>query len=335
MSGTLTVADATAAVVTDLGRSTGPQFGLPANGALDQYAARVANILVGNSERDALIETTLFDLAFVVDIDTLIAVTGAAVTVLVDGTTSPPWQPVPVRAGQRVRVMGMTAGVRAYVAVRGGLQVPHLLGGCAPDTVIGFGTRLLRGTTVPLGPATPVRPNPYLDVHLFRFAVPRPMIGGTPEVDVVPGPDADEFIGTADRLYAAPFVVAANSNHIGLRLTGELPVRTRTTEMISRGVPIGAVEVPPGDELLVLHRGRGVTAGYPVLGVVTSTSLDALGQVRPGQAVRFREVDADRANHAARRTRAALDTLRDRVETVLSCLTADDPAAIRPERSLT
>jgi len=333
MTASMVIVDARMAVVTDLGRARGPQFGLPVNGALDQSSARIANILTGNDENAPLIEVTAFDFACTADTDILIAVTGAEMTLRVDGVVRSMWEPVPVSAGQTVRLTNMTAGVRSYLAVRGAFDVPRLLGSCAPDTVIGFGTMLSAGMHVALARPTASPVNPFFGVSLFHLGVPRPAFGGTAVIEVTDGPDIAEFAGTADRLFENTFRVTPKSNHIGLRMTGELPVRLHTAEMISRGVPVGAIEVPPGDELLVLHRGRGVTAGYPVLGVVTSSSLDTLGQIRPGQSVAFRKVDVDQASRTTRSQRAILDTLRERVTTVFSCLAADDPAAIRLERS--
>jgi allophanate hydrolase subunit 2 len=101
---------------------------------------------------------------------------------------------------------------------------------------------------------------------------------------------------------------------------GDVPRRVATGEVLSRGVPVGAVEVPAGDELLVLHRGRGVTAGYPVLAVVTSTGLSALGQTRPGQSVRFRRRTVTEAVAAYRSQRADIDALRARVHAVFDVL---------------
>ncbi|WFR68678.1 hypothetical protein P9139_08195 [Curtobacterium flaccumfaciens] len=117
---------------------------------------------------------------------------------------------------------------------------------------------------------------------------------------------------SAERLYGQDFEVSSRSNHVGLRLSGTPPVRSSSAEVLSRGVPVGAVEVPSPSDLLVLHRGRGVTAGYPVLAVLTTASLDVMAQVRPGQQVRFRPttVREARAEHLARTV--ALDRLRTR-----------------------
>ncbi|WOF23640.1 biotin-dependent carboxyltransferase family protein [Microbacterium betulae] len=335
MSPRLVVTVAGRSAVTDLGRARGPAFGLPVNGALDQYSARVANILVANDENAPIIEATAFDVAFVPDTDVLIAVTGASMEVTVDGCARPMWEPVPVVAGQEVRLASMTAGMRTYVAVHGSFDVPDLLGSCAPDTVIGFGTVLADGAAIALRARTAAPVNPYFGISLFHFGVDRPHFGDTAYVDVTDGPDIEEFAGTSRRLFDAPYRVSTQSDHIGLRMTGSLPERVRADEMISRGIPVGAIEVPPGDELLVLHRGRGVTAGYPVLAVATSTSLDALGQVRPEASVVFRGVTVDQAGRDARAWRERLDALRDRVATVYSCIGADDLVPLRPlERNL-
>jgi len=314
MSGILTVRTAGLAVVTDLGRTRGPALGMPANGALDQYSARAANTLVGGADDAPLIEVTAFDFAFTTDADILIAVTGARMDVFVDDVPQPMWTPLFVQAGQTVELEGMTAGLRTYVAVHGSFDVPLLLGSCAPDTVAGFGSPLRAGATlVTRASAAPLADEAAAAMALVDLGVDVPYFGPGAVIDVTDGPDIDEFAGTVLRLFHGPFRVSERSNHIGLRMTGRLPVREVSHEVLSRGVPVGALEVPPGDELVVLHRGRGVTAGYPVLAVATPVALDALGQLRPGQHVRFRHCSLERAVADARHWHESLQRLRRRV----------------------
>ena len=319
-AGQLTVIEAGSTQITDLGRVRGPRYGVPVNGALDQRSAQVANILVGNREEAALLEVTALDLEFVTDVDILLAVTGADGHLTIDGVTRPTNQPVSVRAGEAVALRQLQGGLRAYVAVRGSFDVPLLLGSCAPDSVLGFGGRLLAGATIDICRSTPPFINDHFAAELYSLEVPRISTGFV--VDVTDGPDIDDFAETADRLFAQPYLVTPTSNHIGLRMTGPLPERRSTGEVLSRGVPVGAVEVPPGNELLVLHRGRGVTAGYPVLAVVTAGSLDVLAQVRPGERLRFRRVSAADAAAHARAELVELETLRLRVRSVFTALDA-------------
>lgn len=320
MNGGILIQQPGNAVVTDLGRTRGPRFGLPVNGALDQYSARAANILVGNLDNDALIEITALDFRMKATTDILIAVTGTPLTLTVAGRPSSQWEPVSVRAGESVSIRRLNSGLRAYLAIHGSIEADTLLGSVAPDTVVGFGLQLKEGTSLPTRRSVgPVR-QPYFDLPLFRLGLERPTMGSDLSVDVTDGPDIAEFGESGELLFTSEYTVSGRSNHIGLRLGGDLPERTSTGEVLSRGVPVGAVEVPSREELLVLHRGRGVTAGYPVLAVVTSTGLDVLAQARPGDKVRFRKTTVAEATAAHRRSRAQLETLRESVNTVFGLL---------------
>ncbi|MEA5455433.1 allophanate hydrolase [Sinomonas sp. JGH33] len=320
MSGQIVVHQAGNTVVTDLGRFRGPRYGLPVNGALDQYSARAANILVANEENAPLLELTALDFRMKTTSDILIAVTGAALALTVGGRVCPQWEPISVRAGETVSVRGINGGLRAYLAVHGSLDAPSLLGSCAPDTVVGFGLQLRDGTAVGTRRSVPSVRQPYFDMPLFRLPVEQRHPGRLLRVDVTDGPDLAEFGDSAELLFSSEYTVSPRSNHIGLRLGGALPERTTSGEVLSRGVPVGAVEVPSRQELLVLHRGRGVTAGYPVLAVATSLGLDVLAQARPGDTVRFARTTVAEATAAYRRSMHQLETLRESVTAVFNLL---------------
>lgn len=307
-------------VVTDLGRFRGPRFGLPVNGALDQFSARAANILAGNGDDAPLLEVTALDFRMRATTDLLIAVTGAPLRLTVGGRECQQWEPVSVQAGETIALRRMHGGLRAYIAVHGSVDAPLLLGSCAPDTVVGFGLRLAEGTELKTSRSVPPIRQPYFDLPLFRLGLTRPEFHSTAVVEVTDGPDVEEFGDTAELLYNTEYTVSGRSNHIGLRLGGALPERQSTAEVLSRGVPVGAVEVPSREELLVLHRGRGVTAGYPVLAVVTSRSLDVLAQARPGHKITFRRTSVTEATAKHRAALSELETLRSKVSTVFSLL---------------
>ena len=326
LNGHLVIRQAGNSAITDLGRFRGPRYGLPVNGALDQYSAKAANILVGNEENAALFELTALDFRMTTTADLLIAVTGAPLTLTVGGREYPSWEPVSVRAGESVAVRGIHGGLRAYLAVHGSVDAPTMLGSCAPDTVVGFGLMLRDGTALTTRRRVPPIRQPYLDMPLFRLAVQRPQTKHELLVDVTDGPDYAEFGESAKLLFTSEYTVSPRSNHIGLRLGGDLPERTTSGEVLSRGVPVGAVEVPSREELLVLHRGRGVTAGYPVLAVATSLGLDVLAQARPGDKVHFRRTTVAEATAAYRRSMQQLEALRESVSAVFSLLGIGGPA---------
>lgn len=317
----LHVESAVSCAVTDLGRTAGPARGLAVNGALDQFAARAANALVGNQPADPLIEATGFGLAFRPSHDVLIAVTGAPAVPSVDGALRSPWQPLSVRAGQLVQVAVSEAGLRAYIAVHGSFEVPRLLGSCAPDSMIGFGTGVHPGSRLALLRSHPPLVNPLFEATVFDFGLPIPVaapVGGSIVLDVIEGPDAGEFGPELERLFAAPYAVTPRIDHVGMRLRGDVPRRSISGEVLSRGVPVGAVEAPTGDELLVLLRGRGVTAGYPVLAVLTSLAQNTAAQLRPGQQVRFRRTTVTAATAALLERRRLLDRVAVRARTAFA-----------------
>jgi 5-oxoprolinase (ATP-hydrolysing) subunit C len=316
----LYVESATACVVTDLGRTSGPARGLAVNGALDQFAARAANALVGNAPTDPLLEATGFGVTLRPSHDVLMSVTGAPAEPTVDGRPHPAWSPLSVRAGETVRVGISEAGLRAYVAVHGSFDVPRLMGSCAPDSMIEFGTPITSGTSLSLFRFHPPLVNRRFGATVFDFGIPRG-IGHVPAVlDVINGPDAAEFGPGLQRLFDTPYTVTPRINHVGLRVAGHVPRRSVTGEVLSRGVPVGAIEAPAGDELLVLMRGRGITAGYPVLAVLTSRAQDIAAQLRPGQEIRFRRTTTAAATAAYLERRRLLDRIALRARTAFAAL---------------
>lgn len=315
------------ACIQDLGRPHGARYGLPANGAMDQLSCRAANILARNEQTVPLIEITAMDFSATVGTDTLIAVTGATATVTVDGLPHPQWLPLSVRAGQRIEIRQIRDGLRVYLAVHGSFDVDTYMGSASPDPVLGFGTSLQPRDEIRMLNSHPPVEHPVYIHPLFRTGFKTPEYAGNTVIDVTEGPDVAEFGSTASKLYTGEFTMTERSNTIGLRLTGPLPQKQTTGEMLSRGVPVGAIEVPSGSELLILHRGRGVTAGYPVLAVTTLTGLSALAQIRPGNTVRFRKITVDQAVINYRAERSRLDALEETITAIFHGLSLFGQAA--------
>ena len=307
------------ACLTDFGRAGRAHLGVSVNGAADRYSARTANVLVGNSDGAPLIEVTGSSLGVRARQPLLVAATGAVDRVLLDGVPAPVGEPLVVPAGCRIDLDPAEHGYRSYLAVNGVLGAAPVLGSVAPDPLLGIGQLLSTGAVVCLQSRFTGLDHPFSRVPLFRLSAPDTTLGGGElEVDVTPGPDVGEFGGAPGQLLPGSFTVTPQSDHIGLRLTGPVPRRTVSSEILSRGVPVGAVEVPPGAGLIVLLRGRFTTAGYPLLAVVTAQSIDRLGQVRPGSTLRFRTRTVDEAVSALRADEQRLNALAGRVRTALT-----------------
>ncbi len=294
--------------VQDLGRPGLSGVGIPPRGAADQSAARTANVLAGNREDAPLVEVTGSELAITAPAPLLVAATGAA-EIEVDGHRQPAWETLVVPPGATLTVRVAGTGFRAYLAVNGDLDAPRVLGSAAPDPLLEAGVRLEAGgalrlssrfTRIPSGTFGPV----------FRFGLTAPSYAEH-TIRVTAGPDLGRLAGGREVL-EREHPVLPDSDQVGLRLAASLSM-AGAGEILSRGVPVGAVEVPPSGELLVLLRGRLVTAGYPVVAVVTTESLDRLGQVRPGTSLRFALCDADAARALLRRASTERAILAGRV----------------------
>lgn len=295
----------------DLGRSGTEQRGVPTGGAADQHSAVVANLLVGNRRDAALIESLGGELAFVPDADVLIAVTGAPAEVTVAGSPSDNWSPLVVPAGHEVRVRGdMSRGTRTYLAVNGTVDAETLLGSAAPDPRMGFGQALVRGSRVLLQTEFRGFGRRLFEAPLFRLPVPVPRFDdGAWVVDVVATPGMRSIAGIRELIEESVYVVTPRSDHVGLRLAGPVRHPETDTEIVSHGVPVGALQIPHADELIVLGRYRSLTAGYPVVGVASRASLPLLGQAGPGRELRFRWIDREASVRRQARVETELRTL--------------------------
>ena len=264
--------------VQDLGRPGHAHLGVPLAGAVDRPALRAANRLVGNPCGAAALETTLAGPELEAEVDLVVAVTGAPCAVRVDGVPARPGAPVVVPAGSVLRLGPAEAGVRSYLAVRGGIDVPAVLGSRSTCTLSG------------LGPAV-LRPGDRLAVGGLRtgaVGAPEllPDVVGEPVLRVVPGPRDDAFRDVAP-LTSAPYRVSPSSDRTGLRLEGPALQRVSDAELLSEGVVPGAVQVPPDGQPILFLANCPTTGGYPVVGVVPAEDLPHAAQARPGTRLRF------------------------------------------------
>lgn len=268
--------------VQDRGRPGWKHLGVPRSGVLDVPAGSLANRLVGNPADAALLETTAGGVSVRVTAAMACAVTGAVATVAVDGRGAAWGEPLSLRAGQTLTVGPAVTGLRCYVAFAGGVAAQPVLGSRSTDTLSGLGPPpLVAGDVIPVAEASgaprgsdvaPVVRPPSSPVRL-RF---------------VPGPREDWFDEAWHAtLTGSTYRVSADSNRIGLRLTGPGLGRTREQELPSEGVVLGAIQVPPSGQPLVFLNDHPTTGGYPVVGVVLPEDLRVCAQLRPGDQVGF------------------------------------------------
>lgn len=275
------------ALVEDLGRPGLAGIGVGRSGAADRGALRLGNRLLGNPEGAAAVEVLLGGLEVEAeDEDLLVVVTGAPAPVLLDGRPSGSHALLRVPAGSRLVIGTPAAGLRSYLAVRGGLRVGVVLGSASHDVLAGLG-------------AEPLRPGDLL-------AVGEP-VGRVPDVDAVAPPSwqgrdvvlravrgpHDDRVADLGPLATRWWEVSERSNRVGARLLGTGLSLTDDEQLPSEGAWRGAVQVPPGAEPVLFLADHPVTGGYPVVAVVVDADVDRAAQLRPGQRVRLRWVPAD------------------------------------------
>jgi biotin-dependent carboxylase-like uncharacterized protein len=299
------------AVIQDLGRPGLAKLGVSANGAGDLVSARLANILVGNEETRAVIEVIASEIIFTTDADLLISVTGSATTVFIDDLPHGTHETLVVTAGCRVVIPGADFGQRTYVGINGELQAKRILGSVSPDSFLEFGQRLVSGSKVVI--QSNFEPETIgNEFPVFRFSAPHEKYLKRFDLTATIGPDIFRLIN-GEQAFSQEFEVLPQSDHVGMRLSGNGLDLDVAGEILSRGVPIGAVEVPPSGELIILLRGRLVTAGYPVVAVLTQSSIDKVSQARPGDLISIRFIDMDRARIELQEVESKIANTKSRV----------------------
>lgn len=301
------VAPGPLALVEDRGRPGLAAVGVPRSGAADPEALARANRLVGNARDAAGLEVLLGGLVVTFGATTAIALTGADVPADLDGTPVPLGAPVRAVAGATLTLGAPVRGLRTWLAVRGGLDVPGVLGSCSRDVLSGLGPQPLRAGdvlaygarfdglpdlaaaastgTVPAHPASA-----HADTH------PRHVVG----LPALPGPRLDHLDDVSRaRLWQQAWDVTADSNRVAVRLDGPALARATAGELASEGLVLGAVQVPHDGRPVVFGPDHPVTGGYPVVAVLTAQGVAAAAQLRPGDRVRLTPAEGEPGGGAA------------------------------------
>ncbi len=270
-------------LIQDAGRPGHAAIGVGTSGAADRPSYHLANRLVGNAVGAPAVEVVLGGLVVEALVHATVCVTGAPAPLLVDARPEPPGSVLTLRPGQRLRLGTPPSGLRSYLAVRGGIDVPLLFGSAARDTLAGLGPDPVSvGDMLPIGRAA--------SGEILVDAVPPPRYAELPLLRVMRGPRAD-WVRDADALVGQVWRVGAASDRVGLRLEGRpLALREGRGELPSEGALRGAIQVPPSGQPVVFGPDHPVTGGYPVVGVVLDADTDRLAQLRPGEELRFRWV---------------------------------------------
>ena len=283
--------------VQDLGRFHAYHLGVPVSGAMDDYAAIFANRLVGNDDGAALLEMTLVGAGLEALESCDVAITGAAMGPRVNDRPVRQWQSLRLAPGDRLELGAAENGCRAYLAVGGGIYVAPLLG--SRSTYLGGGCGGFHGRMLAAGDVLQRLPQPLLSRPRQLPWYPLYPEGIT--VRALPGPHQDAFRGAMAAFFATTFKVSAQCNRMGIRLDGPKIARDpgAPESILSEPVVPGNIQVPAGGQPIILLKEQTV-GGYTAIATVISCDLWRLGQAKPGDSLRFVEVDLASAHQLFR-----------------------------------
>lgn len=317
--------------IQDLGRWGYQKFGVVVGGAMDPFACRVANWLVGNEEGAAVLEITLLGPKLLFTEDTLLSLCGANLSPRVNGYPLPLWRTIWVRRGSVLSFGAPVAGCRAYLAVAGGFDLCPVMG--SRSTYLRAGLGGWKGRALQAGDELPVQPptalaqsamksllrqkgwreakSPFVASHWTIHRDIFPPYQRHPCLRVLRGPQFSWFTPQSQELFfRETFQVTTQSDRMGYRLVGPMLQLSESMELISEAVTWGTIQVPAGGQAIILMADRQTTGGYPKIAQVAAVDWPVLAQVAPGEMLRFRELSLAAAEHALLQREAAMQRLR-------------------------
>ncbi|MFQ5874272.1 MAG: biotin-dependent carboxyltransferase family protein, partial [Dehalococcoidia bacterium] len=297
--------------VQDTGRRGYARYGVPTSGAMDTFALRVANILVGTPEGEACLEITVTGPRLRFLSDALVALTGADLAPRLDGEPMRMWEAVTVRSGSTLSFEGPREGSRTYLALAGGIDVPRVMG--SKSTYLKAQLGGLEGRALKSGDRLGA-PLPSPPHELEGRRAPRdltPTYGHQHLIRVITGPQDDAFTKKGLKTFLrSVYTITPQSDRMGYRLEGPKIQHKESPDIISDGIPLGGIQVAGDGMPIVLMADRGTSGGYTKIATVISVDVDVLAQSMPGDEVRFEAVGIEQAHEALRQQEQVISRLK-------------------------
>ena len=281
--------------VQDLGRFGAAHLGISASGASDNLAMRIGNLMVGNPENTTVIEMTLIGDTVLFHSDEFIALAGSKFKIDLDDKPFPFWSGTYIAAGQVLTIGPTLKGARCYLCVRGGLQIKKIINSASTHLTYRMGglngSILKKGDRIAFGnldkviqPIKNIENYPYTDTTTIR---------------VTKGLQWDWFDNQNRKLFFEKgYQVSTLSNRMGLRLSGQSILSSGGNEIITEGMPLGAIQIPGNGQPILSFVEHQTTGGYPKLANVISADLYKVGQLKPGDNFKFQLIDFHEAEKA-------------------------------------
>lgn len=284
--------------VQDMGRHGFLKYGVPISGAMDDFSLRLANMLVGNNLGDACLEITMLGPELEALHDTQIAVAGGDISVQINEQDAQMWQTLRVETGDVVSLGKIQAGCRSYLSVRGGVNVPMVLG--SRSTYVRCEIGGIQGRQLKAG--DDIEGFDALQPLGFPLSMLRdfiPDFGAEVNVRVVLGPQLESFTEKGIETFLShPYMVTTEADRMGYRLEGPAIEREELVDTISDAILPGAIQIPANGKPIITMQDAQTTGGYPKIAAAISSDMHILGQAKPNNWVRFQRTTLSDAHRA-------------------------------------
>ena len=277
--------------IQDLGRNGFSHYGISKSGAADDLSIRLGNLIVGNNENAASIEMTLVGGEFKFDIDSTIVLTGSKFAAMIDNKSIPFNEIVKISANQTLSIGQTMEGARCYLAVKGGIDVINLFSSKSTHLTSKMGgmdgRALIKDDQLMIGKSMtgvgPIVYNNILDMNISKLLITKGM--------------QENYISklTWKNFLNQEYKVSNLSSRMGIRLEGESLNLINNNEIITEGVPLGAIQLPRSGNPIISFVEHQTTGGYPKIANVISSEMHKVGQLKPGDKFKFELISLDEA----------------------------------------
>lgn len=311
--------------VQDIGRRGYQKDGIVVSGAMDNYALRIANILVGNKDTESTLEVTLVGPQIEFLEDTLIAITGGDNSPRINGLSVQRWKPIYVKKGCILSFGNYVEGCRSYIAIAGGIEVPMVLS--SASTYIRAQLGGLNGAAITTNQIIPIKKPSCVAVKQMeqlskfdgRFVQAKWYVSNTSYirsniVKVIKGANFDDFDEKSKKtFFTSQFKVTPQSDRMGYRMFGAGLQCLKKKELISEAVCPGTIQVPPSGLPIILLADAQTIGGYPKIANVIGVDLSILAQKKPGEGIYFKEVSIAEAQKEYIEREKSINKLRQSI----------------------
>ena len=299
------------ATLQDAGRFGYMSTGFGSGGAMDTRSMQIANILVGNDPGDGVIEMTMLGLSAQFNCDSIFALTGADMNPMLNGESIPMYQAVEVHKGDKLTMSAARKGMRGYLAVAGGFDIPLAMGSMSTNLKCGIGG--FQGRKLSAGDVLPLRCSVTPSLLGLSACEPENNYPNTVKVRVVLGPQDDYFTEKGLETFLNTFYkVSGQSDRMGVRLEGDPIENKNGVDIISDGIAYGSVQIPASGTPIIMMADRQTTGGYAKIATVITADLPKIAQAKPGSMICFAAVTEKEAVRLLKKEKKQLSQLQYR-----------------------